>query len=103
MIIDKTQKTAFIITTALTIALILLAGAEGFSRQFRQPSPEMWIYALAQSIGTSFICLITYVIYIVTDLFYKRTRIAGWFLCAFASVLTVFVLMYVLPPPKPLF
>jgi len=103
MIIDKTQKTAFFITTGLTVGLILLGGAEGFSRQFRQPNPEMWIYALAQSIGTSFISVITYFIYIVTDLLYKKKRMAGWLLCTAASIITIWIFMYLLPAPKPLF
>ena len=103
MTIDSTQRTALLISTGITIGLILFGGAEGFSRQFRQANAEMWIYALAQSAGTSFICLLTYLGFAVTDVFQGRRRLVGWLLCSVTSVAIIFILMYILPPPKSLF
>ncbi|MEI6492711.1 MAG: hypothetical protein WCO94_09205 [Verrucomicrobiota bacterium] len=100
---DSTQKKSFLIATGVTIGIILYAGAEGFPAHFREADPKVWAYALAQSIGSSFVCLITYFIYVITDLFSRKRRFKGWFLCTAMSVVTVFVFLYLLPPPKSVF
>jgi hypothetical protein len=100
---DNTQRTAFLVTTGITIILILFGGGEGFAKQFRQPNPEMWIYALAESAGTAFVCLLTYIAFGVADIARTKNRIAGWLLCGISSVGIIFVFKYILPAPKPLF
>lgn len=103
MTIDKTQRIAFLVTTGLTIGLILIGGAGGFSKEFRQLNVEMWIYALAGSLGISTLSLLTYIIMAAIDFSKKRNRIIGWLLCSLASVVTIFIVMYILPPPKSFF
>ena len=103
MIMDSTQKKAFLIATGVTIGIILYSGVGGFPADYREADPKVWTYALAQSIGSSFVCLITYFIYVIADLFSRKRRFKGWFLCAAMSVVTIFVFLYLLPPPKPAF
>jgi hypothetical protein len=103
MTIDNTQRTALLVATGVTIGLIFFTGAEGFPRQFRQLNIEMWLYALAQSMGTSFICLFTYIAFAIADIFQRRNRIGGWLLCSAVSVALIFIVLYILPPPKSLF
>ncbi|MCX8493891.1 MAG: hypothetical protein ORN23_06640 [Chthoniobacterales bacterium] len=100
MNIDNTQRKALLISTGITIVLILFAGGNGFCMQFRQANVEMWLYALSQSAGTSFICLLTYFGFAIADFFKGRKRLVGWLLCSVASVAIIFLAMYILPPPK---
>lgn len=101
--LDKTQIGTFFTVTGLTVALTLLAGTHGFPNHFRTANPEVWAYAFAESVGRSIICLIVYIVMVVFDLIGRRKRFLGWMLSAFLSVLTIFILMYLLPSPKPLF
>lgn len=103
MTIDSTQRAALFISTGITMVLILFAGAEGFSRQFRQANVEMWLYAFARSAGTSFICLLSYLGFVITDLFQGRRRLVGWLLCGVASIAMIFIFLYILPAPQSLF
>ena len=101
MAIDRTQWAVFLVSTGLTIGMIFLGGGEGFSGDLRQPNVEIWSYALAESAGTSFLCLLTYIACAMGDLFQKKSRILGWFLCSLASILIVFMVKNILPEPKP--
>jgi hypothetical protein len=101
MAIDRTQWAVFLVSTGLTICMIFLGGGEGFSVDLRQPNVEILSYALAESAGTSFICLLTYIACAIGDLFQKKSRNIGWLLCSLASILIVFMVKNVLHEHKP--
>lgn len=91
------QLQTFLIATTINILLYVFSGSLGFSDQFRSLNLEIQCYALAQSIGTSFLCLSGYFVAAIIDLFRKRHRAKGWLLCMCASVLCIYIMLLILP------
>ena len=88
--LDSTQKLTLLGATAFTLVLLGYIG-KGYSIQFHQANPEMWMYAAMQALGTtSLFCLSTYLLLIIVDLFRAKRRITGWLICAALSWTSVF-------------
>lgn len=98
MKIDRTQRTVLIVSTFLTLAVMFLFGGGGFPPELRQVDPEIIAYAFARSVGSSILCLLTFLVFALSDLVTKKRRFVGWLVCCVASVLIIFAARYILPP-----
>ncbi|PTX99139.1 hypothetical protein DB345_01830 [Spartobacteria bacterium LR76] len=102
-LLNSKQTTTFFITTGVTLFLLISAGDVGLPKAYRVANPEMWLYALVESFGTSFICQIAYIILGIVDLVKKKRRTLGWIACSITSVLAIFLVKYSFPAPKSIF